>query len=56
MSPDDGGTINSIPLPHRGNQIHLADGTDCIVDRVCPPPAGSHIVAGTVHATRAEEP
>ena len=38
--------------PRAGDRIDV-DGNVCVVDRVGPPPPGSHVVTGTVYANRA---
>jgi hypothetical protein len=38
-----------------GQEIVLPNGTHCVVDRIEPPPAGAHVVQGTIHAHRANE-
>jgi len=39
--------------PALGEQIRLADGTAGVIDRIDPPPAGAHVVKGTIHAHQA---
>jgi hypothetical protein len=36
-----------------GQKIMLASGTFAVIDRVEPPPAGAHLVQGTIRAHRA---
>jgi hypothetical protein len=33
-----------------GQKIVFSNGTPCVVDRIEPPPAGAHVVQGTIHA------
>ena len=47
-----GGTIKALAPPEPGDKIHLTDGTPCVIGRVGPAPAGSHVVMGTIYANR----
>jgi hypothetical protein len=52
---DDSGKPEELaPLtqPTPGEQIRLANGTSCVIDRIDPAPAGAHIVKGTIHVHR----
>lgn len=48
-----GDIIRALAPPQPGETIQLEDGTPCVVERVAPPPDGSHVVKGIVYATRA---